>query len=145
MPENKMTVKGFFLHFEQVEALTLLPPEKIKGVLQACLDFCTGKEPDLSDSIIRGVFLLLRPSILKKNHCERDVSQKEWAELRIKVFKRDNYTCRYCGKRGHKLECDHVIPFSRGGLSVLDNLVTACKSCIRSKGAKSLNEWQGRK
>jgi len=64
-----------------------------------------------------------------------------WAEIRIEVFKRDNYTCAYCGARGVQLECDHVIPVSRGGCNKLSNLVTACKPCNRSKGAKMLEEW----
>ena len=71
-----------------------------------------------------------------------DVSTYEWAELRAEIFRRDDYTCQYCGKRGVKLECDHVFPFSLGGQSTPENLVTACMSCNRSKGAKMLSEWR---
>lgn len=65
----------------------------------------------------------------------------EWAEIRSRIFERDDYTCRYCGERGGKLECDHVIPHSRGGPDTDDNLVTACFKCNRSKKDKTPEEW----
>jgi hypothetical protein len=68
----------------------------------------------------------------------------EWARLRSSVFERDNYTCQYCGQRGGKLECDHVVPVSRGGGNDEDNLATACLPCNRSKRNKTPEEWQGR-
>lgn len=64
-----------------------------------------------------------------------------WAEIRARIFARDDYTCRYCNARGGELECDHVVPFSRGGSDDDDNLVTACKPCNRSKRAKTPAEW----
>lgn len=66
----------------------------------------------------------------------------EWAVLRAAAFTRDNYTCQYCGQRGGRLECDHVIPVSRGGTHTLANLNTACFACNRAKRDKTLEEWQ---
>lgn len=65
-----------------------------------------------------------------------------WKSIRDRIFERDDYTCKYCGERGKKLECDHVIPVSRGGSHDDDNLVTACFSCNRSKRDKLVNEWK---
>lgn len=70
------------------------------------------------------------------------VFSAEWDRLRTEVYRRDAYTCRYCGQKGGSLECDHVVPVSRGGDSTLDNLVTACRACNRSKGSKLLKEWR---
>lgn len=66
---------------------------------------------------------------------------EEWAPLRALVFERDNFTCQYCGIRGVRLECDHIVPIASGGANDLENLTTACVSCNRSKGAKSLEMW----
>lgn len=52
---------------------------------------------------------------------------------RHNVFKRDNFTCQYCGIR-RDLTLDHLIPRSKGGKSNWTNLVTACKSCNAKKG-----------
>lgn len=49
------------------------------------------------------------------------------------ILKRDNYSCRYCGKTKGPFEFDHVYPVVRGGESVLENIVTACRRCNRKK------------
>jgi 5-methylcytosine-specific restriction endonuclease McrA len=65
-----------------------------------------------------------------------------WAALRSLVFARDDFTCQYCGIRGARLECDHIVPVSRGGGDFLENLTTACFGCNRSKRNKLLSEWR---
>lgn len=64
-----------------------------------------------------------------------------WQELRKKVFIRDSFTCSYCGKIGGILECDHIIPFSKGGSNELENLTTACRKCNRQKKDKLVEEF----
>ncbi|QGQ97020.1 HNH endonuclease [Paenibacillus psychroresistens] len=59
--------------------------------------------------------------------------------LRLAIFKRDSYKCKYCGY-GEDLEADHVVPESRGGETSIDNLVTACKVCNQKKGARTPEE-----
>lgn len=68
-------------------------------------------------------------------------SAEVWSIIRARIFERDNYTCQYCGAHGVKLECDHVMPVSRGGSNSDTNLLTACLKCNRSKRAKTLEEW----
>ncbi|MEM7554186.1 MAG: HNH endonuclease [Cyanobacteria bacterium P01_A01_bin.84] len=58
---------------------------------------------------------------------------------RREVLRRDHYTCQYCGSRKH-LTLDHVLPRSKGGLHVWDNIVTACEKCNSRKGDKTLKE-----
>lgn len=65
-----------------------------------------------------------------------------WSPLRKAVFKRDGFQCVYCGSLSGPFECDHVFPISKGGADDLDNLVTACRSCNRSKRDKTLEEWR---
>jgi len=52
-------------------------------------------------------------------------------QLRFQTFKRDNFTCQYCGRKAPDvvLQIDHILPRSRGGLNSKDNLVTACIEC----------------
>jgi hypothetical protein len=71
-----------------------------------------------------------------------DIKSTEWDAIRLVVFNRDGYVCRYCGVRTEKPECDHVLPLSRGGRSVLENLATSCMPCNRSKGSKTVAEWR---
>jgi hypothetical protein len=62
------------------------------------------------------------------------------AEVRIRVLKRDRFTCVYCGKTGaeSELEIDHIHPVSKGGSHHVSNLVTACRTCNQAKGAGTL-------
>jgi len=51
------------------------------------------------------------------------------------VLARDSWTCQYCGTRKPSLTVDHVIPRSRGGKSVWENIVASCATCNRRKGS----------
>ena len=61
-------------------------------------------------------------------------------KLRFSVFKRDNFTCQYCGKTPPDvvLEADHVICVKDGGKDDKMNLITACFACNRGKGGSSV-------
>lgn len=50
------------------------------------------------------------------------------------VLARDLWTCQYCGDSNGGLTVDHVIPRSRGGESVWENIVASCGPCNRKKG-----------
>jgi 5-methylcytosine-specific restriction endonuclease McrA len=50
------------------------------------------------------------------------------------LFARDEWSCVYCGTSGGRLTLDHVVPKSRGGDSVWENVVTACAPCNLRKG-----------
>jgi len=56
--------------------------------------------------------------------------------LRFVVFRRDKFTCQFCGRTarsGAELTIDHVIPSSKGGDDSWGNLVTACHECNQGK------------
>ena len=55
---------------------------------------------------------------------------KSWNKIRFYVFKRDNYTCRICGRRTMRPHCHHIIPISKANSSSHpNNLVTLCSRC----------------
>ena len=59
-----------------------------------------------------------------------------------KLFRRDRLTCAYCGLRfpERDLQCEHILPESRGGAWSWMNLVTACASCNGRKAARTPEE-----
>lgn len=59
---------------------------------------------------------------------------------RHEVFRRDSYTCQYCGRRNVDFTLDHVIPRKNGGSHNWENVVTACITCNHRKGSHSLRE-----
>ena len=91
-----------------------------------------------------GIILLKKP--VKERRQERwRRCGVTWKVTRFGIFSRDNFTCVYCGAKTNTPECDHVIPFSRGGSHEESNLATACRKCNRSKKDKTVEEWMGRK
>jgi 5-methylcytosine-specific restriction endonuclease McrA len=72
------------------------------------------------------------------------LSDKEWWPLVGAVLRRDGHTCTYCGARDdtYILHCDHIIPVSRGGQNVIENLTTACEWCNCSKRDTLPHEWR---
>ena len=63
-------------------------------------------------------------------------------KLRFEVFKRDSFTCQYCGQMAPDvvLELDHINPVVNGGNNDILNLVTACMDCNRGKGKRKLTD-----
>jgi len=80
-----------------------------------------------------------RPSVIKLEHMVRRPRPRVKLSKR-EVFRRDNYTCQYCGRQAGHLTIDHVIPRHRGGQHLWDNLVAACPACNRRKGGRTAAE-----
>ncbi len=59
---------------------------------------------------------------------------------RREIFRRDNYTCQYCGRKVNNLTIDHVLPRHMGGTHTWTNVVAACPSCNHFKGGRSLDD-----
>lgn len=58
----------------------------------------------------------------------------DWDSRRRNVYKRDNYECQNCGKKGaHRgdaeLHAHHIVPISKGGSHKKSNLKTLCRRC----------------
>jgi 5-methylcytosine-specific restriction endonuclease McrA len=73
------------------------------------------------------------------------------------IWKRDDFTCQYCGRKPPGDECtlDHVIPKSLGGDTSWTNCVLACYACnsqkadrrpehaFRPKDKEKIRRWRG--
>lgn len=69
---------------------------------------------------------------------------------RKNIYRRDNNSCQYCGKRlsTEELNLEHVLPLSRGGKNTWENVVCSCIKCNMRKGSRTLEEsgmWLVRK
>jgi 5-methylcytosine-specific restriction endonuclease McrA len=80
-----------------------------------------------------------RPSVIRLDRMVHRPRPKVRLTKR-ELFRRDNFTCQYCGQRVPRLTIDHVVPRHRGGEHIWSNLVTACPSCNLHKGGRTLGE-----
>lgn len=77
-------------------------------------------------------------SLVESPQSPRQTSRDPSLRLRFKVMLRDNFSCQHCGaspakQQGVELHIDHVIPWSKGGETTLDNLQTLCSRCNLGK------------
>ena len=61
--------------------------------------------------------------------------------LRYTVLRRDSFRCVICGRSpathlGVVLHVDHIIPWAKGGKTILDNLRSLCQECKLGKGSR---------
>lgn len=72
--------------------------------------------------------------LLPVHRTKRDINLR----MRFTVLRRDNFKCCACGASPAKdpsveLHVDHIIPWSKGGETVIDNLQTLCSKCNLGK------------
>jgi 5-methylcytosine-specific restriction endonuclease McrA len=83
--------------------------------------------------------LLPKPSIIRLE----DMVHRPRPRVKLtrrEVFRRDNYTCQYCGRHDGNLTVDHVHPRHMGGEHIWTNVVAACAACNHRKGGRPLQE-----
>ena len=59
-----------------------------------------------------------------------------WFTIRFEIFKRDDFSCQYCGRSAQdniKLHLEHIKPLSKGGTFAFSNLITSCEECNLGK------------
>jgi transcriptional regulator with XRE-family HTH domain len=63
-------------------------------------------------------------------------------KIRFEVFKRDKFTCQYCGRKAPDvvLNIDHINPVAKEGTNELMNLITSCFDCNNGKRDKKLDD-----
>jgi 5-methylcytosine-specific restriction endonuclease McrA len=83
------------------------------------------------------------PSVIRLSSFIR-VPFKKIELSRKNVLRRDNFRCQYCSSTTNPLTIDHIIPKSRGGTEVWENLVAACLKCNNKKGNRTPEEAQMR-
>lgn len=74
-------------------------------------------------------------AIIRK--CQRTVDQT----VTWNVFRRDNFTCRYCGNNKLPMTIDHLVLWEDGGATVEQNLLTSCRKCNKTRGRIKYGEW----
>lgn len=104
-------------------------PLNIVSKRKAVLYIVKKKVQILSDRVVR---LLSYVKLPYKRLMANSVTRRA-------IFTRDNHTCAYCNSK-ENLTVDHIIPQSRDGQNVWENLITSCLSCNLKKGNRTPSE-----
>lgn len=76
-----------------------------------------------------------RRSIKRQLPCSLTI--EEWCES-LEYF--DN-ACAYCCEKNDELHQEHIIPLSKGGGYIKQNIIPACPNCNYSKNAQKMEDW----
>jgi 5-methylcytosine-specific restriction endonuclease McrA len=95
--------------------------------------------PAADEPFIQAVRLRLRvPEVVALTQYDR-VPVNAVTFSRRNIYKRDRYTCQYCGAQpgSEELTLDHVVPRAQGGVSTWENCVLACVGCNKRKADRT--------
>ena len=130
-------------------------PQAWISLEQAAIHTATGSvswvEGDGPLATLRGGFnaalgrqsmLEVHPIIALRGASRRNLFDHAPSFGKRKLFRRDRFTCAYCGQRfaERDLQCEHILPQSRGGAWSWMNLVSACGPCNNRKAARRPEE-----
>lgn len=94
---------------------------------------------EADDGIMRSARITIAcPAVIRLRYMVHAPRHRVAAVSRRAVLVRDEYRCQYCGSRADSI--DHVVPRSRGGRDVWDNLAAACQPCNSSKRDRTPDE-----
>lgn len=126
------------------EPLTLVPPRRaIRLVLDRKAEVL---EEDGARPVRSEFTALPTPTVIRLVRYVHVPRRFRRQVTNIFLFARDDYHCQYCGRhrrelRGREfLTRDHVLPTSRGGENIWENVVTACSPCNNRKGDRTPDE-----
>jgi hypothetical protein len=125
-------------------AVIVLPPGEQSGMWRE-LDWSDWEdmEPRPGETVLQAAKRAFKIPEIIKTLDYADQPHRHVKLSRRSIFKRDDYTCQYCGKRApedlscEELTLDHVIPKSQGGKMVFENVLLACTKCNRKKDART--------
>lgn len=116
-----------------------------RKALEFFVAYINSAEPQEFNNLEQENFVVYKPNATpypippdKKNHYKHKTSRDINLRLRFKVFQRDKFKCCLCGASPAKdssveLHIDHIIPWSKGGETVIENLQTLCNKCNLGK------------
>ena len=138
---NELEIGGVFYTIPEGDGLLIMLPNEATmeeigrlHIMNPTLDewLQIVKQSDMKEVVgmDKGKKIILRKST-------RQIEQKvSW-----EVFRRDNYTCRYCGADDRPLTVDHVVVWEEFGPSIPMNLISSCKKCNNKRGTMRYEAW----
>lgn len=137
---NTIQIAGIIMNSSDTSYLIPLPDDEILNTIS--LPFTTEdwkvfiRQTDILETeVLANDGTGLKKVILRKSARQVD-SKVSW-----KVFKRDGYMCRYCGRNDVPLTVDHLVTWEEGGPSIEENLVSSCKKCNKKRGNMAYAFW----
>ena len=137
---HKLVIEGIVLNGNEGGSHVLMFPDKELNDVTSYRDFTLEDWEDILKQMDTMELEVTQGEKLPKiilRKSQRNIEGKvSWA-----VFRRDNFTCRYCGDDSSPMTVDHLRLWEEGGPSIIANLVCSCRKCNRNRGNTPYDEW----
>jgi 5-methylcytosine-specific restriction endonuclease McrA len=127
--------KAYLVPFPLDQEIASLPLEKLEMGPEEWKVFLRQTDLMEVEVITKSSDGVIAKAMLRK--CERNISPV----LQWKVFRRDEYMCRYCGNSEVPLTVDHLVLWEEAGPTIEENMVAACKNCNKARGNMQYANW----
>jgi 5-methylcytosine-specific restriction endonuclease McrA len=120
----------------------IIDPTTFEALTLASWDDVSKSRAKFGDSVVRSCHLaLVPPEVIVLTNYDK-LGERSVVFSRRNLFKRDRYTCQYCGCQPgpRELTIEHVFPKSRGGVSSWTNCALACVPCNKRKANRTPEE-----
>ena len=130
-PQRWITLEQAALHYA-TDAVAWVEGAGPLAVLRGGINVASGRQS----------LIAVHPIIALRGMSRVNLFDVVPAFSRSKLFRRDRHTCAYCGQRfgENVLQCEHIVPASRGGRWTWMNLVSACGACNGRKADRTPEE-----
>jgi hypothetical protein len=114
-----------------------------RSALEKFIEYINSDKENINDDTLSQIILLNETKISEIKESKKEVLIKRTPRginlrLRFTILKRDNFSCNKCGRAPAKdpsiiLHVDHIIPWSKGGETIIENLEALCEQCNLGK------------
>ena len=133
---NELTICGFVVGNGEEREAILFPGEDLS-------DDRIIMETDVTDEEIHQI--IRQMDVQEIEGLEKVVLRKSQRNIDTRVnwevFRRDKFTCVYCGANDVPMTVDHIVLWEHMGDSVPDNLNCSCKKCNKTRGSIYYDKW----
>ena len=125
---ERFTVRSALVLNATFEPLSIVPARRA-----ICLVLSDKAEivEDDGTQVHAETFVMPGPLVIRLRYVVKVPYHRRTAMSRRAIFARDNHCCQYCGALADSI--DHVMPRSRGGMHVWENVTAACRGCNLKK------------
>lgn len=134
---TELEIVGVIYGSPKEDVVIILPDEAVVEPLQIMTPSLEEWQQIIRQSDIKEVEGMVKDQKIVLRKSTRQIETK----IMWQVFRRDNYTCRYCGAIDRPLTVDHIVLWEEMGPSIPINLLSSCKKCNNGRGNMQYEDW----
>ena len=134
---NTLEIAGVVYANDRTNIVIMLPDEGLAAPLQIMYPTLEEWQQIIRQSDLKEIEGMVKDQKIILRKSTRQIE----TQIMWEVFRRDEYTCRYCGATDRPLTVDHIVLWEEMGPSIPLNLISSCKKCNNKRGNMQYEHW----